>query len=406
MKRSIRSVAALLMLSLASLILSGCWSRTELNELGIAIGLGIDKKGSSYQVSVQVVDPSEVAQDKASGDRTPVTMFQASGRTVIEALRKMTSMSPRRIYFSHLRILVLGEDMARSGISGVMDFIFRSQELRPDYYVVIAKKMLASDTLQVLTPLNKLPADSLYSSLHLAEQLWAPISAVSTNMLIKDLLNPGKELLLTGIELMGDRENSDSMNNVKKIDTPSYLKYSGLAVFQNDKLVGWLNETQSRGYNYVVGKVVTTIGSVPCDSGSGALEIVRTETKMKTWVKEGQPYAKLQVQSEASIPEAECSLDFTKQATIYKLEKLAEKRVKSIINTAIQVAQKEYKTDIFGFGNSIHRSDKKAWNKMKSEWNTYFASMPIEIDVDIKIRGIGTMNSTYRHNQFKEKKEE
>lgn len=43
---------------------TGCWNRRELNELAIAVGMGIDKSGDQYEVSVQVVEPSEVAGKK------------------------------------------------------------------------------------------------------------------------------------------------------------------------------------------------------------------------------------------------------------------------------------------------------------------------------------------------------
>ncbi len=52
-----------LMLTLV-LLLTGCWNRRELNELAIAVGMGIDKHGDQFRVSVQVVDPGEAASKK------------------------------------------------------------------------------------------------------------------------------------------------------------------------------------------------------------------------------------------------------------------------------------------------------------------------------------------------------
>lgn len=52
-----------LILSFAVLLplLTGCWDRQELNELGIMLGLGVDKDGDMIKVSAQVVVPNEVS---------------------------------------------------------------------------------------------------------------------------------------------------------------------------------------------------------------------------------------------------------------------------------------------------------------------------------------------------------
>jgi spore germination protein KC len=399
-----RIIAVVCIGSLLSLTMSGCWSRMELNELGIVIGLGIDKKKDGhFGVSVQVVDPSEVAEGQGGSGRTPVTMFEAEDNTIIGALRKMTTVSPRRIYFSHLRILVLGEELARSGIGDIMDFLYRSQELRPDYYVIVAKDATAREALKVLTPLNKLPADYMYSSLHISERLWAPTSTTTTNLLLRTLLNPGKELLLTGVRLHERNDIlPDSLDNVEQIATPNYLKFSGLAIFKEDKLVGWLNESNSKGYNFVVDKVRTTIGDMDCpNGGTMALEVIRTESRMQSGMKDGRPYGSIKVASEAIIPEAECSLDFSKQQTIKAIELEAEHRMVENMMQTIHLAQKTYRSDIFGFGYAFHRSNRREWSKLKGDWNEQFAAMPITITADIKVRGVGTMANTFK---FRSKK--
>ncbi|MGO4109025.1 Ger(x)C family spore germination protein [Paenibacillus sp. YAF4_2] len=88
-----RTLAVLLLLPLL-LAITGCWNRRELNDLAIAVGLGFDKVGDQYLVSVQVVDPGEVASNKTSGARTPVTLYQAKGQTIFEAMRKITTCHP------------------------------------------------------------------------------------------------------------------------------------------------------------------------------------------------------------------------------------------------------------------------------------------------------------------------
>ena len=55
-----------IMLSLIVMLplLSGCWDRQELNQLGIMLGLGVDRDGDMIKVSAQVVVPVRLPRVK------------------------------------------------------------------------------------------------------------------------------------------------------------------------------------------------------------------------------------------------------------------------------------------------------------------------------------------------------
>ena len=73
--------------------------------------------------------------------------------------------------------------------------------------------------------------------------------------------------------------------------------------------------------------------------------------------------------------------------------------IKKEITLAIKQAQ-ENKSDIFGFGDALHRSNPKAWKKMKSQWNdVYFPEVKTDISVDAFIRRSGLRNNAHEVNQ-------
>lgn len=53
---------------------------------------------------------------------SPVTLYEASGKSVNEAIRKLTQVSPRIIYLGHLRVVVISEELAKEGIATTVDF--------------------------------------------------------------------------------------------------------------------------------------------------------------------------------------------------------------------------------------------------------------------------------------------
>lgn len=57
--------------------------------------------------------------------------------------------------------------------------------------------------------------------------------------------------------------------------------------------------------------------------------------------------------------------------------------------------QEEYQSDIFGFGEAIHRSNPEEWNKIKENWDEEFSDLTVNVKVDMKIRLTGTVNSSF-----------
>ncbi|WP_409342926.1 Ger(x)C family spore germination protein [Paenibacillus sp. MBLB4367] len=388
----------LVALLLAALLLesTGCWNRRELNTLGIAVGYGIDKADGQFRLSVQVVDPGEAASRKGSSSLSPVTIYSATGNSVFEALRRMTKESPRKIYSSHVRILVIGESLAREGISDALDFLSRDHELRNDFYIVVAKDTQAENVLKVLTSLEKIPSINLFNSLETSEKAWAPTRKVTLNELIADLTDEGKQAILTGIELSRDEETGNTRQNVEMIDPVDRIRYSGLAVFNGDKLIGWLNEDESKVYNYVTDHVKSTVGMLNCPQGGQmSVEVIRSQTKVKGKVKDGKPAIDLNVRMEVNVGEVACHVDLTKVQSIDELTKLANQTVEGFIKTAIKKMQKQYKVDIYGFGQVIHRAQPKLWKQIGKDWDAHFVNLPVSVKADTKIRRLGTVSNSF-----------
>jgi spore germination protein KC len=389
------------LLSLFAMILpmlTGCWSRRELNELSIAVALAIDKSDGKYDLTVQLVNSGEIASKNKSGFGTPVTTYTSQGDTVFEALRKLTMKLNRRIYLAQLRMVIIGESLAKEGINPVLDFLSRNHELRTDYFIVIARDVRAEQIVNVLTPLEKIPANQMFSSLELAQKYWAATGKVTLEDLISNILSKGaKEAVITGIKIEGDPELGSKKKAMEKVNSSPILTYSGLAVFKKDKLIGWFNENESKGYNYTQDQVKSTVIEVKCPKGKGnlAVEMIRVVAKQKGSIVEGKPHIELNLRGEVNVGDVQCDIDLTKNQTIHELEKWIEKNVKTMIEQAIRKGKTQLKSDVFGFGEAIHRADPKYWHKVKDTWEKEgYNQVEVKINPDIKIRRLGTVNNS------------
>ena len=385
----------IVLLLVLTLFLSGCWDKRELNELGITMALGIDKIENEYVVSAQVVVPSEVSM-RASTGRSSVTLFQATGESVYEAFRKMTKNSPRKMYPGHLQILVISEDLAKEGVAESLELLSRDWELRSDFYVVVAKDITAFEVLNVTTSIESIPANKMFNALKVSEKNWAGTEGVILDELVTNLISDGNEAVLTGIQVFGNKETGSSKQNVESITPSTRIQYDHLAVFKGDQLVGWLNEEESRGYADITNAVKKTVTSISCpQKGEITIEIFQYNSKIKGAIKKGEPEVDIKIQAEGNIGEVLCSIDIMKPETIDELEKIYEKEVKGIITRTIETVQNEYKSDIFGFGEALHRSNPKEWEQMKDHWDEHFSDLIVNVQIDMKIRRTGTVNNSF-----------
>ncbi|MDM5333897.1 Ger(x)C family spore germination protein [Ureibacillus composti] len=377
-----------------NLLLAGCWDRRELNQLAITLAIGIDKVEDDYQVSAQVVVPSVVSTNSTGGG-TMVTLYSARGETVYEAFRKMTKDSPRKIYPGHTRILVVGEELAQEGIAESLDLLSRDSELRPDFYVVVAKENTAANILNVTTPVENIPANKMFNSLKMSEIAWSGTKSIKLDELIEDLVSDGKEAVLTGVEIVGNQEQGSSKQNIESISPSARIRYDNLAVFKDDQLVGWLTEDETIGFSYVTDSVQTSVKAISCpNEGKATIEVIQVNSELKGNIKNGKPVVNIKINVEGDVGSVECKINLNELKTIHSLEKIYEKEMQDNIKKTIATLQTKYKTDIFGFGEEIHRSNPKEWNTIKNNWEEEFSNLTTNVDVDLKILGTGTIKNS------------
>jgi spore germination protein KC len=82
-------------------------------------------------------------------------------------------------------------------------------------------------------------------------------------------------------------------------------------------------------------------------------------------------------------------VDFTDQENLDKLISISNERIINICNKLLDKVQHEMKTDIFGFGESIHRAYPEVWDKLKDNWDEEFASLQVTFIPDSKIMDLG-----------------
>lgn len=382
----------------AALLLSGCWSRHELNDLSIVVGLGIDKAGESYKVTIQVVNPSQVVIKKAGGGVSPVIAYSETGATLPEALSRMTIKAPRRLYFAHMRIMIIGEDVAKEGIGKPLDFIARNRDMRTDFYLIVAKHASAEKVLMMNSAIDPIPANNLYTKLENSDKMWAATGKITLDKLLEDLYRQGKSPSMTGIEVIGDVVQGRRLTNAQYVEPRVLLTYSGMAAFKRDRLVGWLDENDTKALNYVQNDVKETTGYIGCPQGRGqvTMQIIRSHAKMTVKLRNERPEFHVYIHTEQDISDNECDIDVLDPKFLEQVKQSADNRLAQLINKTVQKAQKQLGADIFGFGDAYHRAYPARWKQVE-DWNKEFTQVSVYVHPNVVIRRIGTTLQSVNH---------
>lgn len=384
-------------------LIPGCWSQKELNDLAIIAAFGIDKNEEGrYVGTYQIVNPGNVAgglQGGGNGQQSPpVTVYASTGNNLVEVSRRASSRVSRRLYYAHTNLLVISDKLAKKeGITTILDALDRDPEFRKTATVVIAHNTKAADIVKTLTPIDKIPANKVIKTLKFTEKRWGEYVNISVREVMKSLASPGEEPIISGFHLNGNVKQGEKLDNIQETSPGAALRASGLAIFKEGKLIDWFQGETARGVIWGLDRIQATDVNINWEGKKEAIayQVVRQKTKVSANIKKGKPKILIHVRAEGDIGEVRVPVNLMDPHVILKIEKALKKEIKKEINEAVQRAQKN-KSDIFGFGEALYRSDPKAWKKMKHDWNDdYFPKLEVNVAVDAFIRRTGLRSNPY-----------
>ncbi|MGP4060467.1 Ger(x)C family spore germination protein [Halobacillus sp. H74] len=381
-------------LFLVLILLAGCWDQNELEDVALVMGMGIDKtEDGLYDVSFQIVNPAQVSGGEMSQSYkgTAVTTYRETGQTLFETIRKISKEVPRKLSFSHLVVLIIGESLAEDdGLFEVLDFTERFYGFRSTAIVLISRSGPAKPILSILNPMEKIPAMKIQEASKKTAEVWGETPDQNINDVIQTLTSKSKGVSLSGIALVGEMQEGQNSSINEQARPSTYIELNGIAILQNGKLKRWLEDKEARGISWVKNKIRKTVVTSTCEEDEGiiAVEVRNANTKLKPTIKQGEPKITVNIKSEGSLQEVTCPVDLTDPHVIIELNKKLAKAIKDEVTTSVKTVQ-EQETDVFGFGEAMNQKYPKEWKKMERNWSSTFSEMDVEVNVEFFIRGTG-----------------
>ena len=383
-------------------LLSGCWDREELQQLSIVSGMAIDKGSdrikNRYRVTVQIINPSQVAGGQQGGkvQASPVTTFTETGSTLAETLRKISTKSPGELFFPHLQVLVIGEKVAKDGIEDLFDMIERDSQFRVLFPVLIARgHVTAKEMLEVTTSLEAIPSAKIGDVLKTSEEDWGTYKSTRADQVIQGLKEGS--VMITGIEIDGEKKSGNATTNTQQIFPRAQLEIKGMALFKGGKLENWLEGHAARGVTWITNEMKRTVMNLNCGKKQEAIaiEISRAKSSTHVTIKHQKPVIYLTVHAEGAVLENNCSKDLGKSQVLDQLDEQLEEEIKQEVLLTVKKVQKQ-KSDIFNFGEKINMADKHVWKNIETSWEKdIFPQTEVHVNVQAIIRRTGMTTKSY-----------
>lgn len=386
-----KKIKILLIISLI-FISTGCYNYRELTKLAITSAIGINKIDDGYELIIQVVNTQKTGSDSnSSGDTPKFIIYKKKGRTIQEALRNIILESPRRLYLNHMALLVISEDVAKEDMNNVIDIFSRDSEFRKQFLVLVSKEKDTSDVLSVLTPLETLNAKKIKDSLYMDKAYLGISNIVNFEDLLNAYINDNLDITLPSIKLEGNENKGEKDDNIKQSTPDARAILSGLAVFKDNKLKGYLDVNDSINVSYINNTVDNTIYTYKCsDNKYTSIEVVSNNTNIN--VDKDNNEIKITIKNKANINEINCNINLQDEKEIKELEKNIEKDMKKSIYNTIDKLVNEYETDICGFKELIYKSYPKYYKELKQKYgDDILKNINFKVDVNLTLSAKGNI---------------
>lgn len=389
---TLRKKTRIVIFLLFCLIISGCWDRRELENLRIISATGFDlTEKEGYRISVQTV-VSPPGGDQSSGQKTKVVVQTATGISPLNAIRNLTLASARRFFWADNKVLILGESLGQNGIKPVIDFWIRDTETRLRTLLLIADGE-AKDFIEDESKTESIAANKLVDIIK-NRQLTSTLPEVYLKDFIIQSNSPSKVVLVPKITFTSAKHQLEVKGKEK------VLTIEGAGVFKGGKLIGWLNEEETRGREWVQknvkGGVITVF--LPEEEGEFAtLEILRADSKVKVDLINDKPSITVEVKAYTYLNEQSTLKDLSKPEQLEKINKLSENVIRQEIETSL-VKAKELNADYFGFATSIYQKHPKVWQEIEEVWDSIFPQIPVKIEVKSLIKRTGAIHGPTLQN--------
>ncbi|WP_240040986.1 Ger(x)C family spore germination protein [Paenibacillus ginsengarvi] len=394
---------ALLVLTLLSTLVTGCWDRLEIEERAMILGIAIDKapdnkieqsknltyfgdppvtKSPPLQVTLQLavpgripLGPSESGGGSGPGQK-PVWIHSATGLTIDDAFNTIQQEVPHKLFWGHVRVIAISKEVAETGLTNINEYLRRNPDVRRTTWMIVTEGD-AGAYMRITPQLERVPILYLLSTMDHAVQMGKLPNAFA-GVFWSAASSKGTDPFLVYTRLVKDNS----------------VQIAGLALFRSDRLVETtepldigvfmgIRNLQEGGYS--------TLATIPGSNTAIMYQVTHRKARIDVAIVGDKPEIHVKIHNEGNLKEKSNEEVQLSPEVISEIEKNMSKYTPDYYKKLIRKTQQKG-ADIFGFGEYVRAKQPSYWNKeigTKDKWEELYKHIKVEVQVTNSIRRVG-----------------
>jgi Ger(x)C family germination protein len=374
----------------------------EIDRFAVVTALGIDiADEEGYEVSLLTFIP--VAEQSFTQNYKVVS---SSGKTLAQAIDYAGLNLGKKIGLSHLRTIVLGDELNSLDITNVLDFLTRDKEISSSTKLISTTEN-ARDFLEALQQLDSQSSlivseivgsnkDYVYSTDSSLETFFKGYFSPTKASLVPvfSLSEDGDGVAVSSQQTQGESQNANASDGRKKI-----VNSGQTHLFKSGKLVTTLSGSDMQKLNYF--KNDSAVGTITLENFSDdefenatlSFNVYDKKIRKRVVFENGIPIVCLDVRLEVMLGEVEqndgmLDVDIDTHTLTKPISDAIEKKVRSEIADAINI-MRQSKTDAVDFYALLHNSAKKNFQRFLNsldDKDDYLSSVIFKTTVKVHSR--------------------
>ena len=336
-------------------ILTGCWSKYELQNMNYATAVGIDYVDGQYIIYAQTLDFSTVAklEGQQKAEQPPVWIGRGKGISFTDAANDLYSTSQQRLNWGQISAILFSERLLKERKVGeVLELINRYREIRYLAWVFSTRDPL--DEILLATPFFRLSPKA--SILHNPEQNYRQSSILAPIRIQNFVMDSNEKAKIGYIPEISVRKGQWKENEKPH----ELLRYSGIQIYDKDNYYALMSLEEIKGMPWLNKHTVRMPLNLFTDNKLVAVLVAeKPEYDVKPWVKYDKAYFDISIKVKAGVNEIHAEI------TEQELTQMAQKEIEHQIRYTFKNAF-EKKIDIYNLGESLFRKNPYEWKRIVS----------------------------------------
>lgn len=376
-----KTISLICILSILLFTLTGCYSSVTIDKYFYIVALGLDfGENSLLKVSIQIASSpnSSSSGDSESSQSSGYNIYSVEAESIDSAITILNNYLNKKVNLSHCSVLVISEDIAKSGVKKYISSLGNNTELRHTCLFLISSST-AYEVLDKVSNSGEVFSSRLYDYLSTSSEYTGYTVDSTFGKFYSNLKNYERDSI--GIY---SKVNDDIIQN------------SGTAVFKDDVMVGNLDVLSTISHLMVMNELETCVLQIP--HPLEANEVINLDVQLykdstiDVDIVNNTPYITINIYPSASILSSGRSYDYTTNKSIQEIEYAANDYITSMVSKYLYQISKNLNSDIVGFSGIYSAKVPTKEDFDKVHFSEIFQESFFKINVNTEINSSNLFN--------------